>query len=119
MMEEEENTESLIRYAPLSEELRPVSIFAGDPAVPIKADWIGISHCVVRLPPRSEEIESYIVNFYSERGELLEALQFETLNIALDQAKSIAGIAPSDWRNCNVPVPDDRRVSWDAIERKE
>ena len=118
MVDEEENTESLIRYAPLSEELKPVSIFAGDPPVPIKVDWIGISHSVLRLPQRSEEIESYIVNFYSEPGELLEALQFETLNIALDQAKAMAGIAPTEWRNCNVPVPDDGRVSWDAIERK-
>ncbi len=102
----------------LREELKPVSIFTGDPPEPIKADWIGISHSILKLPQRSDEIESYIVNFYSERGDLLEALQFETLDIALDQAKAIVGIAPTEWRNCSVPVPDDGRVSWDAIERK-
>lgn len=69
------------------------------------------------MSQRSDELESYIVNFYSDDGELLEALQFDTLEIALDQAKAIAGIESSEWRKCNVVVPDDGRVSWGAIEK--
>jgi len=111
MMNEMKLIESLIRCAPLREELKPVSIFTSDPPEPIKADWIGISHSVSKLSGHSDEIESYLLNFYSEQGELLEALQFETLDIALDQAQAIVGIVRTEWHHCRVPVPEDRWLS--------
>ncbi len=117
-MNKEKITAVLIRHARLREEFKPILLLTGEPPESIKADWIGISHSVSKLPHRSDELESYIVNFYSDDGELLEALQFDTLDIALDQAKAIAGIEVTEWRKCNMPVPHDGRVSWSVIERK-
>lgn len=117
-MSEKKIIESLIRCVWLREELKPVPILTGNPPEYIKADWVGISHSVLKLPQRFEEVESYIVNFYRGNGELLEALQFDTLDIAVNQAKAIAGIESSEWRECNISVPDDGRVTW-AMGRKE
>ena len=116
MINKEKTNEFLIRYIRLREELKPVPIMAGNPPEPIEADWIGISRSVSKIPQRSDEIESYSVNFYRDDGELLESLQFDALYIVLDQAKAIAGIEPSEWRACNIAVPDDGRVSWGAVE---
>ena len=116
MINEEKTNEFLIRYVRLREALKPIPVLAGDSPEPIKADWVGLSHAVLKLPKRSDEIESYILNFYREDGELLEALQFDALDIALDQAKAIAGIDPSEWRACNIAVPDDGRIAWSAIK---
>ncbi len=56
-----------------------------------------------------------MVYFLCDNGEILELLQFETLEIALDQAKWIAGIRHSDWIGCNVRVPEDGRISRDLV----
>jgi hypothetical protein len=39
-----------------------------------------------------------------------ECLQFETLEIALDQARSIAGLPHSAWRPCEVQLTEWERL---------
>jgi len=41
--------------------------------------------------------------------------QFDTLEIALDQANAIAGIPLNGWRECHIKLPetlDDDRIPW-------
>ena len=114
-MADEQIVENVIRHARLREELKPVPIFAGDPPEPINVHWIGISHSISKTPQWSDARESYLVNFYGGDGQPLECLQFDTLDIALDQSHAIAGIERNEWGHCNVLVPDDGIVPWSMV----
>ncbi len=114
-MADERIVENVIRYVRLREELKPLPIFAGHPPEPINVDWVGISHSISKTSQWTDARESYLVNFYAGDGELLECLQFDTLDIALDQSHAIAGIARNEWRNCNVDVSDDGSVPWSRV----
>jgi hypothetical protein len=113
-MEEEEISETVIRCARLRDELKPLPIWSAESNEPINPDWVGINHAVWKDAQRSGVAEGYNLAFYRDSGEVLEYLQFDTLEIALDQAKAIAGIQPSEWRECNVSVSNDGQVPWES-----
>lgn len=113
MIEENEISETVIRCARLRSELKPVSIWSSQSDEPINPDWVGINHTILKVPQGSEEGEAYNLAFYLDDGELLEYLQFDTLEIALEQAKAIAGVEPLEWRECSVSVSSDGRVPWE------
>src|SRR5919199_5930665 len=77
--------------------LHPVPIFGGDPPEPINASSAAIVHL------RDERGESFALELYDPAGTMLECLQFETLEIALDQAAAIIGLQPADWRAESYP----------------
>jgi hypothetical protein len=83
----------VVCWAELDPELRPVPIYAGDPAEPINAS----SAAIVRW--RDEHPESFALELYDSAGAVLECLQFETLEIALDQATALIGLEAADWRS--------------------
>jgi hypothetical protein len=85
-------SEDVVRRAELHPELHPLPIFAGDPPEPINAT----SAAIVRR--RDERGDSFALELYDPAGSLLEFLQFETLEITLDQAAAIIGVHPADWR---------------------
>ena len=113
-MEEKEISETVIRCVRLRSELKPLPIWSAENDEPINPDWVGINHSVSKVPQRSDEVEGYNLAFYRDDGELLEYLQFDSLEIALDQAKAIVGVQPSEWRECNVTVSSDGRVPCDS-----
>ncbi|HVG36035.1 MAG TPA: hypothetical protein VM911_23490 [Pyrinomonadaceae bacterium] len=114
-MDKEEIVEVVIRYAWLKEKLKPLPIWMSEPLKPIEADWVGINRIVHKIPGRLNDVIGYSLAFYSDKGEALEYLQFDTLDIAIDQARDIAGIQPSEWRECRVSVPTDGRVLWESV----
>jgi hypothetical protein len=103
--------ESMIRVAKLPAALRPVPIYAGDPPAPIPCEWLGVSH--VNDGP-SANAETFLLYFLDGSGEPQEVLQYETLEIAVDQAHAICGYPQREWARCDIPVLDDG--SYDVEE---
>jgi hypothetical protein len=91
-------SEQVVRRAELHAGLQPVPIFGGDPPDPINASSAAIVHL------RDERGESFALELYDPAGTMLECLQFETLEIALDQAAAIIGLQPADWRAESDPT---------------
>lgn len=81
---------------------RELPIFAGEPLLPLPASWIAISE----VPESLAEDDSYCMYVIDDVGEIQECLQWETLEIAVDQGRWILGIAKSAWIECGVLVPD-------------
>ena len=93
--------ETLVRFLRMPEHLQPVPIYAPDP---IRPDWLAI--VFVPSTPNSV-VESFVLYFLDADGNDLEFLQFDTLEIALDQANAIAGVANGDWTQCSTPIPEE------------
>ena len=98
--------ETFVRSARLPEGLRAVPILTGEPPEPIPASWVAVSH----VPEHPDGPERFLLYFLSESGVPCECLQFETLEIALDQARSIAGLPHSAWRPCEVQLTEWERL---------
>ena len=80
---------------------RELPIFAGEPLLTLPARWIAISEVPGSLP----EDDSYCMYVIDDVGEIPECLQWETLEIAVDQGRWILGIAKSAWIECRLLVP--------------
>ena len=89
--------EQVVRRADLHPGLQPIPMFAGDPPEPINA-----SLATVVQRRDDNRGESFALELYDAAGTLLESLQFETLEIALDQAADIIGVQPADWRGADA-----------------
>lgn len=91
-----------IRLAP---DCAPIPIFVSvpdsDEPVPIEPDWLG----VVRWSEKDQE--RFELAFYTADGGWLEGLQFDTAEIALDQAAEIVGVLPGQWEAVSIPMPED------------
>ncbi len=104
---DDEIQEIILRKVILRKELKPVEIYMGDPAKLIEPDWVAISHAVAK------DRDSYNLLFFKFEGECLTWEQFETLEIALDQAKAIVGLNHSEWDRCEIEITnDDGSISW-------
>jgi hypothetical protein len=106
--------ERMIRIARLPSALRPVSIYTGDPPAPISCEWLGVAH-VNDGPPADPE--TYILYFMDGRGVPQEMLQYDTLEIAVDQAHAICGFSQEGWSGCDIAVRDDG--SYDVARLKD
>lgn len=93
--------EIVVRVARFPESLRSVPILSGDPAEPIDCEWLAISR--VAAEP-SVGPETFILYFIDGRGIPHGYLQYETLEIALDQAADISGFPPHGWTSCALIV---------------
>jgi hypothetical protein len=78
----------------LKPELRPSrAIYSGtgDPPEPLDIHTAAIVHI------NRDGRECFVLALHDEHGRLVEFLQFETLQIAVDQAAEILGVEPTDW----------------------
>ena len=58
---------------------------------------------------------TFILYFQDKNGEPREALQFETLQIALDQANAICGYPQDGWTTCDIPsIQPVTITAWDS-----
>jgi hypothetical protein len=101
--------ERIVRLARVPLALRPVPIYAGAPPEPIDCDWLVISSVT-----DDDRDGSFILYFVDRGGRARELLQFESLEIALDQAHAICGFAQSGWTICSVLVSGDK--PFDVIQ---
>ena len=108
--------EFVVRYVRLRDDLKPVEIYMGDPLEPINPDWVAITHGVIRSSRRPDGIEGFNLTFFMDDGSCLTHEQFETLEIAIDQAHAIVGIRPDEWALCRVEITnDDGSIPWQAV----
>jgi hypothetical protein len=104
--------EFVLRRVWLREDLKPVQICMGDPPRPIEPDWLAISHWI------SGDGEGCNLVFFRFTGDPITSEQFDTLQIALDQAHAIVGVKHSEWQPCHVEIKDDQgRTSWQELTR--
>jgi len=89
----------------------PLPICAGDPPAPITPDWAAITV----FDPSDASAGGATLEFLTNTGEILGHFQFDTVEIAVDQAQDIAGIARADWRLSNVVLPDDGELVTKAM----
>ncbi len=82
--------------------------------MPIACDWLGVAH--VPDGPIADP-ETFILYFLDENGEPQEALQFKTLDIALDQAHAICGYPQNGWTTCEIPVLEDGSYSMTELRK--
>lgn len=98
----------LVRRVRLRSELLPVPIYTADEedseVEPIPATWLGV------LEVEEDRRQSYELGFYTDDGRWLEGLQFDSLDIALDQATDIVGVLPDEWEPTDIPIPEDGEV---------
>jgi hypothetical protein len=106
--------ERIVRLARLPLALTPVPIYAGEPPTPMDCDWLAIS-CVTD----EDGDESFILYFLDGGGRIREVLQFETLDIALDQAHAICDslrvggrLAGSQCPAMNPLLSGSSKASW-------
>jgi hypothetical protein len=108
--------EYIVRFVRLREELKPVEIYPADTLEPIRPDWIAITHGISRSERRPDGIEGYNLYFLMDDGRCLAMECFETLEITLDQAKSIAGVRKDEWHQCGVEVnSEDGSFRWSDV----
>ena len=93
--------EVILRVARVPDGLKPIPIYTGDPPEPIRCAWLAISRS--RGYPRSDD-EAFVLYFLGAEGTILEILQYETLDIALDQAHAIARIPQTGWTSHEAPL---------------
>ena len=106
--------ERMIKLARFPASLGPVSIYSGDPPVPIPCEWLSVAY----VPDGSiADPETFILYFLDENGEPQEALQFGTLQIAVDQAHWICGYPQDGWTTCDVPVLEDGSYSVTELRK--
>lgn len=98
------STERIIRFAEIRDDLRPLPILAGDPPEPIAVRWAAISVAGQGGGRR------FLVYLLGGSGQILEAQQWETMRIALDQARSILGLTDSQWLNCDVSLSEGGKI---------
>ena len=91
-MSEDSFEETLILRVSLSGEL-PSPIYSGDPPEPVEVD----SATIMRVgTPRGD---SFNLQLYDPTGRLIDFFQYDTLEIAFDQAADILGVEPEEWRS--------------------
>ena len=100
-----------VRRLELPADAEPIPIFVGDPPEPISTRWLSIHRVTVSRDDWSAPRQSFTLDFYAEDHSLQACLQFETLEIALDQGQAIAGIEKTAWHECEIPI-DDHDPHW-------
>lgn len=103
----------LVQRVRLRPELLPVPIYTADreddEVLPIPATWLGV------IESQEDGRQSWELGFYTDDGRWLEGLQFDSLDIALDQATGIVGVRKDEWETTDEPIAEDGAVpGWPA-----
>ena len=92
-----EESETIVRYAPLDPARNSVEIYTSGPQ-PIDPFWIAVTDVWSSFGDLTYPKQGFVLYFLASDGHILAREQFETLEIALDQAHSIAGVGFDQWR---------------------
>lgn len=101
-----DETERIIRIARIPESAHPLPPGYWGDGVSVRADWAAIA---IALQER-HRVPSYHLYWLGGDAEMLDLHDFESMEIALDQARVLAHIQLSSWRKCKIPVYIDRRI---------
>ena len=79
----------------------------------VRPDWLAISHC----PESATSPETFVLYFLSTDGEVIECIQRDTLEIAMDEALSLTGLAHDRWAVCDVPLDERASLRRTIVDR--
>jgi hypothetical protein len=102
----------VIRFVRMRDEWQPVRIYVTSDDAPIRPDWLTVVHARTWSRRRPEPEDAFVLSFLRDDGFEYEFVQCETLKIALDQARIIAGVPQSEWQTCSLKANPDRRFTW-------
>ena len=94
--------ERLIRYLDYPAEAHEPPIFNQPLGGVVRPDWLSISHC----PESATSPETFALYFLTSEGEVIECIQRDTLEMAMDEALSLTGLAHDRWMACDMPVDE-------------
>jgi hypothetical protein len=98
----------VIRYLYPSTWSYQVEIYSGDPPARIEP----AAALLIHAPESPQNREAYLLELLDSSGALLESLQFDTLEIALDQARDVARIPRSAWTSADYVLP----LEYDRVD---
>ena len=98
--------EHIVRVAPIPQYAHPLPAGYLNHDKALCARWAGIAISV----GAKSRVPSYLLYWLGEGGTLLDFMDYESMEIALDQAAARAMVAPVTWRRCKIPVYIDGRV---------
>jgi len=100
--------ERVVRYLDYPREKGELPVFNSARDEFIRPDWMAIT----RVAESPNHPETFILYMLTTEGEILDLVQRSSLEIALDEAKSIAGLSHSAWNVCDVVMSE-----WDLMPR--
>ncbi len=103
-----------IKYVRVREELKPMPIWTHNQE--IRPDWLAIEHAKTWTERFPEPKDTFLVNFLSDDGFLYETIEYDTLEIAMNQTKAISGVGRSEWHDCLVSLESKETVSWADVQ---
>lgn len=111
----EETTSTIIRFARTEKPIE--GILMGNPAEPIRPDWVAIIHNATKTSRRTDVLESFDMVFYMDNGKMVDIDHpRETLEIILGVAKLVGAPKQNEWHKCNVEVKNVESVPWKSVE---
>jgi hypothetical protein len=100
----DELEEVVAQVVRLREELKPPEVYDAH-GEHMPGDWLAVTHSVTPYHGRVP-LERWILYLVDDRGNVGHVEQFDTLEIALDQAHSIFGVERDEWRETHVVIED-------------
>jgi hypothetical protein len=112
--------ETMILYVDLTEAQRQgvdlhVTVLEGrrlDEPLAAHPDWLA----VVRYD--DGPTEKHVLYAITTAGLVLESIQRDTLEEALDEADQLTNVARDEWRRCEVALPDGYRMPRSLVNQK-
>jgi hypothetical protein len=99
---------TVVRKVRLRADLKPVGVYGADAqALPI--DWLTV---VLHRDDENPLHETFALAFSDDSGVGYGWYQYDTLQIALDQAHDIFGVAQEEWEVANEDARSSPVVSW-------
>ena len=100
--------ETVVRRVRLTEKHRPFEIDVGRLVQP---DWLAITHAT------GKNIDSFNLVFFGGDGNPIDWVQYDSVEIALDQAHAMIGVERSEWESCKAEIANnDGRIRWEEIQ---
>lgn len=105
--------ERLIRYLDYPAHADAPPIFNEVHGGLVRPDWLAISHC----PESATSPETFVLYFRRSEGEVVECIQRDSMEIAMDEALSLTGLAPDRWVACDVPLDEGTSLRRTIIDK--
>ena len=97
--------EIMIRRVRVTENHKPFEIQIGRFVQPA---WLAITHAT------GKNVESFNLVFFANDGSPIDWCQYDTLQIAMDQAHAMVGVERSAWERCNAEITNDNeKIRWE------
>jgi hypothetical protein len=111
-----DNAEFIVRCSRLRDERKSLRFLSTDIDTPIMADWVAISHSVVKSNDPRVPRDNFNVYFMTDDGKCSAMASFDTIDVAMDRVSIVAGVEGHEWRPCRVEITsDDISVRWSDV----